>query len=62
MTPRMVRCRHCNGCGWDSPPRENRAPCRECAGQGQVPETHPWAGYERTLDYCACHRRNRSAA
>jgi DnaJ-class molecular chaperone len=49
----------CLGTGWDTPPRENRAKCRECDGRGEVPETHAWAGYERTLDYCRCPRRNR---
>lgn len=62
MTVRMCRCRHCNGTGWDSPPRENRRQCRECGGRGAVPETHAWAGYERVLDYCMCRRRNRQAA
>ena len=47
----MLRCLHCYGTGWDSPPRPDRRLCRECGGDGEVPEDHPWAGYCRSLDY-----------
>jgi DnaJ-class molecular chaperone len=56
---RYLKCLACLGTGWGSPPRENRAKCRECDGRGEVPETHAWAGYVATYDFCRCPRRNR---
>lgn len=62
----LRRCMHCYGSGWDSPPRENRRKCRECGGEGQVPESHAWAGWELSLDFCAhnhtCPLQQRKAA
>jgi DnaJ-class molecular chaperone len=49
----LRKCCHCDGTGWDSPPRPGRRPCRECGGEGEVDETHAWAGYEAVVDCCA---------
>jgi DnaJ-class molecular chaperone len=48
---RLLRCLHCSGTGWDSPPCPDRKMCRECAGEGELPETHPWSGYIASYDY-----------
>lgn len=49
--PCLRKCMRCLGTGYGTPPRENRPVCPACHGEGDVPETHAWAGYEFSLDF-----------
>lgn len=51
--PRLVKCMRCSGTGIPGPKRPGAQPgvCPACEGEGRVPETHAWAGYEWSLDF-----------
>ena len=49
---RLLKCLRCSGTGYATPPRPDRPTCPACLGEGEVPEDHPWSGYEWTLDAC----------
>lgn len=48
---RLLKCMRCLGTGYGTPPRAGRPVCPACHGEGEVPETHAWAGYEISLDF-----------
>ena len=48
---RLLKCMRCLGTGYGTPPRPDRPVCPACDGEGEVPDTHAWAGYCVSMDF-----------